>query len=107
MADVTPDTILILTPVKDARSHLPAYVRSLERLTYPHTRLSLGFLESDSVDGTHAALEMLLAELRPGSAGSGCGKGTSAIGCRMGGRVGRRSSSSCGAPSSRAVAIIC
>jgi GT2 family glycosyltransferase len=58
------DAILILTPVKDARPHLATYLRSLERLTYPAGRLSLGFLESDSADDTYAALESRLPELR-------------------------------------------
>jgi hypothetical protein len=45
-------TILILTPVKDARAHFDRYFRLLDRLSYPAGRLSLGMLESDSQDGT-------------------------------------------------------
>jgi hypothetical protein len=57
-------TVLILTPVKDARPHLESYFELLYRLSYPHRLLSLGFLESDSLDGTHAELERRLPELR-------------------------------------------
>lgn len=58
------DTVLILTPVKDAASHLDRYFTALETLTYPADRLSLAFLESDSVDGTYERLEGRLAGLR-------------------------------------------
>jgi len=44
--------ILILTPVKGAREFLPKYLKNLLRLTYPHDKISLGLLESDSTDGT-------------------------------------------------------
>jgi hypothetical protein len=56
--------VLILTPVKNAQRHLDRYFESLARLTYPRRALSLGFLESDSTDGTHAALEARLPGLR-------------------------------------------
>ena len=42
------ETVLILTPVKDAGPFLDEYFRSLDSLTYPHHLVSLGFLESDS-----------------------------------------------------------
>lgn len=58
------DKILILTPVKDAAAHLPAYFCALERLTYPRACLSIAFLESDSRDDTFGALEAKLAELQ-------------------------------------------
>ena len=48
--------VLILTPVKDAAHTLPTYFDLLYRLTYPRKLISLGFLESDSEDGT---LELL------------------------------------------------
>jgi len=51
------ETILILTPVKNAAIHLDTYARGLRRLTYPHELLSLGFLESDSTDGTWEQLQ--------------------------------------------------
>lgn len=52
-----PGSVLILTPVKDAAQFLARYFQLLESLTYPHHLLSLGFLESDSVDDTFAELE--------------------------------------------------
>lgn len=54
-------SILILTPVKDAVGHLDGHLAALDGLDWPRDRLALGYLESDSVDGTH---ERLLA-LRP------------------------------------------
>lgn len=56
--------VLVLTPVKNARRHLPAFLAMLERLDYPRDRLSLGFLEGDSDDGSHAFLEAELPRLR-------------------------------------------
>jgi hypothetical protein len=57
------DRVLIATPLKDAVRHLDTYFAALARLTYPSDHLSLGFLESDSIDGTHAALASRLPEL--------------------------------------------
>lgn len=56
--------VLILTPVKDAVSFLPQFLENLRALTYPHDRLSLAFLESDSIDGTDKFIEQLLPEMR-------------------------------------------
>lgn len=56
--------VLVLTPVKDARSHLPRYMQLLDQLDHDPGCLSLGFLESDSVDGTHAWLAERLPALR-------------------------------------------
>lgn len=62
---VRPDpTVLVLTPVKDARAHLPRYLELLHRLDHDPARLSLGLLESDSTDGTHGWLAGRLPELR-------------------------------------------
>jgi Anp1 protein len=58
------DSVLVLTPVKDARPFVDSYLTGLHRLTYPHDRLSLGVLESDSADDTFAALEARWPELR-------------------------------------------
>lgn len=58
------DAVLILTPMKDAARHLDRYFGALSRLTYPRRRLSFGFLESDSRDGTLAAVQARLPELR-------------------------------------------
>lgn len=60
----TNEKLLILTPVKDAAALLDGYFRLLERLVYPKRRISLGFLESDSGDGTYAALQRRLPALR-------------------------------------------
>jgi glycosyltransferase involved in cell wall biosynthesis len=48
--------ILILTPLKNAVPWLPTYIRLLYGLTYPRQLISLGFLESDSTDGTYQVL---------------------------------------------------
>lgn len=56
--------ILIATPVKDAARHLPRFVANLRRLSYPHERIAVAFLESDSADGTYATIAALLPELR-------------------------------------------
>ncbi|MGA7669416.1 MAG: hypothetical protein WBW04_03290 [Nitrolancea sp.] len=54
--------ILILTPLKDAATSLATYQSLLESLTYPHDRISIGLLESDSSDGTYElARKMALA----------------------------------------------
>jgi peptide chain release factor subunit 1 len=50
------ESVLILTPVKNAASYLPQYFRLLDRLSYPSRLISLGFLESDSSDGTYRRL---------------------------------------------------
>ncbi len=54
---VSPDRVLILTPVKDAEHHLPSHDANLRRLTYPREAIHLAFLESDSADGTWGALQ--------------------------------------------------
>jgi hypothetical protein len=48
--------VLVLTPVKDAGDCLDGYFSALERLDHPPESPSLGFLESDSTDDTHARL---------------------------------------------------
>ncbi len=60
----TEPRVLVLTPVKDAEEHLDRYVELLGRLDFPPDRLSLGILEGDSTDGTWAALNARLGELR-------------------------------------------
>ncbi|AWB08093.1 hypothetical protein A6A40_23955 (plasmid) [Azospirillum humicireducens] len=57
-------SVLVLTPVKDAVVHLPRYLELLGRLDHDPSRLSLGFLEGDSRDGTHDWLAGRLPELR-------------------------------------------
>jgi Anp1 len=56
MTPAPPPRILILTPLKDAVGFLDAYCNRLEVLTYPHDRISLGFLESDSRDDTFSRI---------------------------------------------------
>jgi hypothetical protein len=56
--------VLILTPVKDAAAFIPGYYKRITRLSYPGKLISLGFLESDSIDGTHAELQDRLPRLR-------------------------------------------
>ncbi|MBL8579975.1 MAG: hypothetical protein JNK47_22450 [Mesorhizobium sp.] len=55
--------ILILTPVKSAAAHLPRYVELVETLDWPQERLSLGMLESDSVDETLDVIDRLRPRL--------------------------------------------
>src|SRR5271163_2165819 len=56
--------VLILTPVKDARDCIKGYCERVGKLTYPHGRISLGFLESDSSDTSFEELDRHLAALR-------------------------------------------
>jgi GT2 family glycosyltransferase len=58
------ERVLILTPVKDAQDHLEVYCEQLVWLTYPHERISLGFLESDSSDQTFRKIGSRLPMLR-------------------------------------------
>jgi peptide chain release factor subunit 1 len=51
--------ILVLTPVKDAADYLDFYFERLLSLTFPHSDLSVGLLESDSDDGTFERLRTL------------------------------------------------
>lgn len=57
------DAVLVLTPVKDARLHLPRYLDLLGRLDHDPSRLSLGLIEGDSRDGTHDWLAERLPDL--------------------------------------------
>jgi hypothetical protein len=56
-------TVLILTPVKNAAGFLDTYFAGLDRLTYPASSISLGFLESDSDDGTFERIQQRLSPL--------------------------------------------
>ena len=57
------ETIIILTPVKNATTCLESYIRGIRSLDYPHERISLGVLESDSTDETFGQFQAALAEL--------------------------------------------
>jgi GT2 family glycosyltransferase len=56
-ASAAGNRLLILTPVKDAGPWLEGYFANLASLSYPHHLISLGFLESDSRDGTYEILQ--------------------------------------------------
>lgn len=68
------ETVLVLTPVKDAAQALDRYCDLLDHLTYPRHLVSVGLLESDSRDGTWEALQALLPRLREGRKGAGIWK---------------------------------
>lgn len=55
--------LLVLTPWKDAAAWMDRYFELLARLTYPCSRISLGFLEGDSRDDTYRLLEEKCASL--------------------------------------------
>jgi glycosyltransferase involved in cell wall biosynthesis len=63
-SDLKTDRVLILVPVKDAAPYLPGLWSNLKSLTYPHGKISLAFLESDSLDGTYEWIEENLAGLK-------------------------------------------
>lgn len=49
--------VLILTPFKEAARHIERYFLNINKLTYPHHLISLGFLVSDSQDNTVRVLQ--------------------------------------------------
>jgi hypothetical protein len=55
--------LLVLTPVKDGAQHLATYFDALAKLDHPQERTSLGFLVSDSVDGSYEALRERMPDL--------------------------------------------
>jgi peptide chain release factor subunit 1 len=57
-------TVLILTPVKNATGYLDTYFAGLDKLTFPVSSISLGLLESDSDDGTFERIQERLEPLR-------------------------------------------
>lgn len=59
----TKERILILTPLKDASSHLPYHFSHLANLTYPHHLIDLGFIIGDSTDDTQSILDSELDKL--------------------------------------------
>src|SRR5215211_3155683 len=58
------ESVLILTPVKNATPYLDRYWAGLGSLTYPTSSISLGLLESDSTDGTFDRIAERLEVLR-------------------------------------------
>ncbi|KAL8830604.1 MAG: hypothetical protein Q9170_005669 [Blastenia crenularia] len=51
------DRVLILTPLRDAASHLDTHFRLLSELTYPHQSIDLAFLVGDSKDDTLSVVQ--------------------------------------------------
>ena len=58
------DRVLILTPLKDAESHISQHVELLSELTYPHLAIDLAFLVGDSTDDTLTKLKKELEVLQ-------------------------------------------
>lgn len=58
-----PAHVLILTPVKDATAEASGYVDRLLALDHPPSHLSVGLLESDSIDDTFDAFAAQLPRL--------------------------------------------
>ena len=58
------ERVLMLTPLRDASSHLPMFFSHLRNLTYPHNLIDLAFLVSDSRDDTLRMLSSMLQEIQ-------------------------------------------
>ncbi|KAJ5587090.1 uncharacterized protein N7459_002855 [Penicillium hispanicum] len=58
------ERVLMLTPLRDASSHLPMFFSHLRNLTYPHSLIDLAFLVSDSRDETLEMLSHMLQEMQ-------------------------------------------
>ena len=56
--------MLILTPLRDAASHLHQHFKLLSELTYPHQSIDLAFLVSDCKDDTFSVLREQLESLQ-------------------------------------------
>jgi glycosyltransferase involved in cell wall biosynthesis len=56
-------TLLILTPIKDAAHHVDAYFAGIANLSYPRNLISIALLESDSHDNTAQVFRERLAGL--------------------------------------------
>lgn len=61
---MTHDRVLILTPLRDAASHLRQYFLLLSELTYPHQAIDLAFLVGDCKDDTLSILNSELARMQ-------------------------------------------
>ena len=57
------ERVLILTPLKDASSHLPHHFALLSNLSYPHHLIDLGFIIGDTVDNTRSVLDSELDKI--------------------------------------------
>lgn len=56
--------VAILSPIKDVADLAADYFRRLRQLSFPHEKLSIGLLESDSRDGTFAAFQSQCERMR-------------------------------------------
>ncbi|KAL2050820.1 hypothetical protein ABVK25_008881 [Lepraria finkii] len=56
--------VLVLTPLRDAASHLATHFELLSRLTYPHHSIDLAFLIGDSTDDTLDVLRREVIKLQ-------------------------------------------
>jgi hypothetical protein len=61
---VNKERILILTPLRNAASHIPQHFDLIAQLTYPHDLIDLAFLVGDSDDDTLAVLGMELDRIQ-------------------------------------------
>lgn len=64
--DAKQQRVLILTPLKDAATHLPHHIALLSNLTYPHHLIDLGFIIGDTVDDTRSVLDRELDKIASG-----------------------------------------
>lgn len=62
--DGSHDRVLILTPLRDAASHLETHFQLLHELTYAHENIDLAFLVGDSKDDTLSVLNSELERLQ-------------------------------------------
>lgn len=60
------ERVLLLTPLKDAASHLRHHFALLHNLTYPHHLIDLGFIIGDSTDNTRSLLDAELDKIESG-----------------------------------------
>ena len=56
--------VLVLTPLRDAASHLATHFELLSQLTYPHHSIDLAFLVGDSTDDTLDVLRREVIKLQ-------------------------------------------
>lgn len=59
--------VLILTPFKQSAHLIDTYFKNLESLDYPHHLISLGFIVSDSTDGTVEQLQARAGAAKQGA----------------------------------------
>ena len=58
------DRVLILTPLRDAATHIQQHIKLLSEMTYPHQAIDLAFLISDCKDDTFSVLQEELESLQ-------------------------------------------